>query len=297
MRLQNLDIDLLRAFMEVASTRSFTRAAERLNRVQSAVSSQIKRLEKIAGVRLFDRSRRTVTLTKEGEILLEYAERILRLNDAAFGDLGMGEQTERVRVGVADSVSHFITLALARFAKIHPKLQIDIHCERSWKVLELLNVGEIDLALVLQEMRNADRGLIRSERLVWAATADSEAPMQTPLPLAVFGPGCALRTVGISALDRTGRRWRPAYSSPCRDGLLVAVRAGLAVTIAAASTLEHGLVPVEANAGLPVLPDMAIVLERSKRRLAPAAAALADVIQETVNDARPVIPFPQAAAS
>jgi len=296
MRLQNLDIDLLRAFMEVAYTRSFTRAAERLNRVQSAVSNQIKRLEELAGVRLFDRSRRRVKLTKEGEILLEYAERILRLNDAAFADLGMDEPVERVRLGVADSASHFVTLALAQFAKSHPNVQIDIHCERSWKVLELLNRGEIDLALVLQELNNADDDLIRKERLVWAATDDSDAPAQTPLPLAVFGPGCALRTASISALDRIGRRWRAAYSSPCRDGLLVAVRAGLAVTIAGASTLEHGLVPVGGNAGLPDLPDMAIVLKRSKRRLAPAATALADVIHETVTDARPVIPFAQAAA-
>jgi len=296
MRLNNLEIDLLRAFTEVAYTRSFTRAAERLGRVQSAMSNQIKRLEELTGVRLLDRTRRSVTLTKEGEVLLEYAERILRLNDAALTDLGLGETSQRVRVGVADSVSHFMTMALANFAKTHPDVQIDIHCERSWKVVDLLDGGELDVVLALQEGGKPNDELVRRERLVWAAADGSDAPARSPLPLAVFGPGCALRTAGISALDRAERRWRAAYSSPCRDGLLVAVRAGLAVTIAAESTLELGLAPVASHYGLPPLPDMAVVLKLSKRTLSPAGAALANVIRETVRTAQPVLHFPQAVA-
>lgn len=295
MRLKNLEIDLLRTFAEVAYTRSFTRAAERLNRVQSAVSSQIKRLESLTGARLLDRTRRSVKLTKEGEILLEYAERILRLNDAALSDLGLDDVEEHVRVGVADSASHFITMALAKFAHRHPNVPVDIHCERSWKVIDALDAGDVDLALVLQELCKPNDELVRRDHLIWATAEGSDAPSQIPLPLAVFGPGCALRTAGLSALDRANRRWRAAYSSPCRDGLLVAVRAGLAVTIAAESTLEQGLVPVAPHYGLPELPDMTIAPKQSERTLSEAGRALADIIRDTVLETRPAMQYPRAA--
>lgn len=296
MRLKNLEIDLLRAFAEVAYTRSFTRAAKRLNRVQSAVSNQIKRLEELTGARLLDRTRRSVKLTKEGEVLLEYAERMLRLNDAAFADLGLGDVEERIRVGVADCASHFVTLALAKFARAHPKTRVDIRCERSWKILDAFDAGDIDLALVIQDPAKPNGEIERREPLVWATAEDSDAASQSPLPLAIFEPGCALRTVALSALDRVGRRWRAAYSSPCRDGLLVAVRAGLAVTIAPASTLEQGLVTVAPHYGLPELPSMAIVFKQSERALSQSGTALADIIHETLKETEPVLEFPRAVA-
>jgi DNA-binding transcriptional LysR family regulator len=124
----------------------------------------------------------------------------------------------------------------------------------------------------------------------------SDAASRNPLPLAIFAPGCPLRTMGISALDRSGRRWRTAYSSPCRDGLLVAVRSGLAVTIAPASTLEQGLVPVPAHYGLPELPDMTIALKRTKRTLSDAGAALAEVIRATLDETDRAPAFPEAVA-
>ena len=77
----NLDPDCLRAFVAVAETASFTAAAQRLLRSQSAVSLQIKRLEQQLGVRLLERTPRLVTLTGEGELVLDQARRLLALND------------------------------------------------------------------------------------------------------------------------------------------------------------------------------------------------------------------------
>ena len=82
-----LDPDLLKAFVAVADSRSFTRAATRLNRTQSAVSMQIKRLEDRLGVALFNRTKANVDLSPAGEGLLGYARRILTLNDEAVGKL------------------------------------------------------------------------------------------------------------------------------------------------------------------------------------------------------------------
>jgi DNA-binding transcriptional LysR family regulator len=80
-RMQCLDPDLLRAFVIIADTRSFTRAAERLLRTQPAISLQMKRLEEAVGRSLLKRNPRLVRLTPAGEVLLDYARRILALND------------------------------------------------------------------------------------------------------------------------------------------------------------------------------------------------------------------------
>ena len=104
----NLDIDLLRAFVAVAETGSFTRAAGHLGRVQSAVSMQVKRLEEIADSRLFDRSRRRVALSEDGEVLLGYARRMLSLNEAALTDLGQAAFEGRLRLGAADTAAYFL---------------------------------------------------------------------------------------------------------------------------------------------------------------------------------------------
>src|ERR1700742_491966 len=82
-----LDPELVQAFVAVADQRSFTRAAVMLNRTQSAVSMQIKRLEERLGVELFHRTKANVDLSASGEALLGYARRILSLNDEAVARL------------------------------------------------------------------------------------------------------------------------------------------------------------------------------------------------------------------
>ena len=106
----NLDPDLLRAFVAVADHRSFTRAAALLNRTQSAVSMQIKRLEDRLGVELFARTKANVDLSAAGEGLLGYARRILTLNDEAVGKLWERKIEGVVRLGVMDAVGVGVAL-------------------------------------------------------------------------------------------------------------------------------------------------------------------------------------------
>src|SRR5580658_5395658 len=97
-----LDLDLLKAFVAVADQSSFTRAASRLNRTQSAVSMQIKRLEDRLGVDLFHRTKSSVELSSAGEGFLGYARRILVLSDEAVGRLREHKIEGVVRLGVMD---------------------------------------------------------------------------------------------------------------------------------------------------------------------------------------------------
>src|SRR5690242_18832714 len=102
MRRPELEPSLLKAFVAVSETLSFTRAARALNRTQSAVSMQIKRLEDQLGVALFQRTKSHVALTAAGEGLVGYAKRILRLGDEAVGRLGDYRVEGRVRLGVME---------------------------------------------------------------------------------------------------------------------------------------------------------------------------------------------------
>ena len=146
----DLDIDLLRSFVAVAESKHFTRAAERLNRVQSAVSMQVKRLEAVVGAKLFDRTKRSVKLTDAGEQLWSYAQQMLRLQEEALSSFGKAALTGRVRLGATDTSMCYLPRILPRFAQVHPLTELEIRCDRSWEALDALDAGEVDLALVTQ---------------------------------------------------------------------------------------------------------------------------------------------------
>jgi len=257
---RSLDLEVLRAFVTVAETRSFTRAAERLNRGQSAVSMQMKRLEEVTGCRVLERTRRRVDLTPDGAHLLSYARRMLRLNDEALGALDRSARTGRVRVGVTDTSMVYTADILAAFAARCPLVQVEMSCGRSWEALDDLEAGRIDVALVTQPCGREAGRLLKREPLVWVASAGVETEVLDPLPLALFAPGCIYRDAVLERLDAAGRAHRMVYSSPNTLGLSAAVAAGIAVTAVPRSAVPAGLRVLGAEAGLPALPDLDLLL-------------------------------------
>lgn len=279
----DLEIDLLRAFVVVAENKSFTRAAEQLNCVQSAVSMQIRRLEAAVGARLFDRTRRRVALTSQGEQLLVYAHRMLQLNAEALSSFGKASVQGRVRLGVTDTSMVFLPPVLSRFAASYPLVELEIRCDRSWHSLSALEAGEIELALVTQSCGRSGGAVVRREPLVWAVAQGSAVDRQDPLPLALFGPGCVYREAALAVLDEVGRSWRHAYNSASRDGLDVAVAAGLAVTILPQSALTKDLRKLGPAQDFPALPAIEILLFGKTGQISAPIAALADAVALTLN--------------
>src|SRR3712207_8236418 len=111
-----LDIDQLRTFVAIADTGSFTRAAEIVHKTQSAVSMQMKRLEERIGKAIFERDGRLSKLTDEGERLLDYARRIVRLNAECIASFADNELGGRVRLGLPDDYAdRYLPEILARF--------------------------------------------------------------------------------------------------------------------------------------------------------------------------------------
>ena len=282
---RNLDIDLLRTLVAIAETGSFTAAADQVGRTQSAVSMQMKRLEEQIERPLFERDGRASALTPAGQDLLDYARRILRLQDAALSSLRQPEMEGAVRVGIPDDyVGVFMPPILARFARSHPRVQVDLRCETSDKLRDTLKAGEIDLAVVTCGALTDESLPLKKENVVWAAPRDHRVEDEPVLPLALFTAPCKVRESTIAAFDKMDRAHRIAYVSPSLMGLFAAVNAGLAITTIGRSALTPGMRTLTEAEGFPLLPDIALTLERTPRDRSAAVEALASHIVESFRD-------------
>lgn len=284
----DLDTALLRAFVTVADEHSFTRAAVRLHRTQAAVSMQIRRLEQALGARLFD-DRKKVELSAKGETLIGYARRILALNDEAAGMIREAGLTGRVTLGTPDDyATSFLPPILARFARSHPLVSVDVCCEPSIDLVKAVDEGRVDLALMTRLPDVAGGATVRHEPLVWAVGGDESVLEREPLPLALFPVGCLFRDLLTRHFAAEGRSWRVAYTSPSLAAIAAAVSAGLAATVLAASTVPDGLRVVGPEHGLPALPPIEIAVYHRPGEPAEATRRLRDYIVQTLANEQPV---------
>lgn len=279
----DLDPDLLKAFLAVAEHQSFTRAATMLNRTQSAVSVQIRRLEERLGTKLFDRTRAGVALTAAGNELHAYARRILALNAEAVGALRARKPEAVVRLGVMDDYGTIVVPPLlASFAKTHPLVQVEI--ETGLTATMPARLGEAyDLVIAMHPQGRGDGELLKREQPVWAAASSYQATARGPLPMALYPPGCLFRQWAAEALDAAGRPWRLAYVSRTLAAVESIAAAGLAVTVVKAGTLPPRLRALSVRDGLPPLPAADIRLHRA-RNLSRAGALLADHLQRGISE-------------
>ena len=284
-----LDTDTLRTFVAIAENGSFTRAAHQVFRTPSALSMQIKRLEETLGQSLFIREARRVSLTPEGEVLLGYGRRLLKLNEEAVGRFLAPSLEGSVRLGTPDDVgTRVLPQVLTRFARSHPAVQVNVHAGRSVDLLKRLDDGELDLALVTlgHSDLSAKRGeVVHTEPLVWAGRDGGVAVQRSPLPLSLANHGCAWREMALGALDKAEISYRVAYNSEHCAGQEAAMLADLAVAPFPASLVQPPLRVLGPENGLPALGDYQIALVR-RDGSGPAAEALAEQVVQTFRERR-----------
>lgn len=249
MRVPDLDLDLLRCFVAVAERGGFTAAGQALGLTQSAVSLKVRRLEEIALRRVFDRTSRTVALTRDGETLLAYARRILALNDEAVRRLVAPPVSGRLRLGVADHfVPQQLAPVLARFARTYPELRLEVEVGRSHELRAAMGKGELDLVLGKRRDGETEGRPIWTETIIWAGTRDWQRDEQKPLPLAMLPKGCMFRDRALAALARAGIAFEIVYTSASLLGVAAAAQAGFALTVLGRAGLPDGVVEIP---GLP----------------------------------------------
>lgn len=283
----DLDPDLLKAFLAVAEHRSFTRAADQLNRTQSAVSVQVRRLEQRLGTKLFQRNRSGVVPTAAGEELGAYAQRILALQAEAVGALRARKPEAVIRLGVMDDYGTIVVPPLlASFATSHPAMRVEI--ETGLTATMPARLGETyDLVIAMHPQGRGNGELLRREQAVWAASASCRATAEATLPVALYPPGCLFRQWAAEALDRAGRPWRLAFVSRTLAAVESIAAEGLAVTVVKAGILPPRLRPLGPHDGLPPLPAADIRLHRA-RGLSRPAALLADHLQRGISEPAPL---------
>jgi DNA-binding transcriptional LysR family regulator len=276
----NIDIDLLRTFVTIVETGSFTRAAEHLLRTQSTVSLQIKRLEEQVRCLVFERNARIVRLTPDGEILLGYARQMLRTNDELLARLIEPEIDGVVRLGTPeDFATTHLPVVLSRFARANPHVALEVTCDLTLNLLAQFEAGGFDVVLVKREPTAAPDGRsVWREPLVWAGSDISLLERSGPLPLIASPAPCVYRKRATQALDTIGRSWRIAYTSPSLAGAQAAVLAGLGIAAIPKAMVRPGMQILGPALGLPDLADTEIALLVSPAAASRAAQRLADHI-------------------
>ncbi|XQW88663.1 LysR family transcriptional regulator [Aeromonas veronii] len=225
-----LDPLLLRSFVAIIDTGSFTRAGERVHLTQSTISQQMRRLEQQIGCPLLDRSGRQVVATAEGEQLLGLARRILAL--LAQAEEQVSEGSISLSLGVPeDFAAGAITPVLAAFARDYPEVRLEVESGLSHHIWQRFAAGELDLALVKQVRGQGSPLASWREPLVWVDSRDWPAKGRDPLPLVAFPSEGLYRRQMTEALDGLGRRWRIAYVSASLASLQGAVSAGIGVSL------------------------------------------------------------------
>jgi DNA-binding transcriptional LysR family regulator len=146
-----MDFDQLATFVYVAKLKSFSRAGQKVFRSQSAVSAQIRQLEQAYHARLLDRSAKSVELTPAGEVLFEYAEKMLRLRDESVqfvADRGNVVQGP-VMFGANEATCLYLLPDIfAEFQRRFPLVHISIYRNFSHKILQRVEDGSIDVGIV-----------------------------------------------------------------------------------------------------------------------------------------------------
>ena len=280
-----LDIDQLRTFLAIADGGTFTRAAEAVHKTQSAVSMQMKKLEETVGRPLFERDGRSSRLTEDGERLVDYARRIVRLSAEALASFAEAELAGRVRLGVPDDYAdRYLPEILARFSHSNPRVEVTVVCEPTPNLVERIGTADLDLAIITHVDTHGPASVIRRERLLWVTSNRHTVHQTDPLPLALGRAFCSWRQAATLALDSIGRPHRVLYSSWNSTAVGAAVLAGLAVSVLPESGIRPGMRILGASDAFPALPSCKIALLRNRIEASPLADALAGHIVSSLDN-------------
>ena len=265
----SFDALTLECFMAVVDTGSFTRAAEKVGRTQSAISQQMAKLEMKIGKALFVRGKK-FTLTPDGEILLGYAQQIIKLHREAMDRFHEPELEGEVRFGLPeDFASVFLSDVLMEFSRLHPRILLNIECDLTLNLFQRFKKKEFDLVLVkMSRPEDFPNGIdVWSETLEWVGSRAffSQARGQ-PIPLVLSPRPCVYRSRAIKSIEKSKLTWRIVFSSHSFAGTIAAVKAGLGVTALPRNMVPDTLEIIRQTKGIPNLEDTHISLLKHHNR-------------------------------
>ena len=259
----SLDTVTLQCFLAVAETQSFTKAAARVGRTQSAISQQIAKLENLIEKQLITRGRE-LTLTPDGELFLSYAKRIYELHRESLDRFKTPELQGELRFGLPeDFASMMLSEVLVEFSRLHPRIMLNVECDLTLNLIERFHQEEFDLILIkTTEKKQISEGVnVWNEPVEWVGKKDLLPILneKSTIPLILSPTPCVYRGNVIESLNQHHLKWRLAFSSPSYAGKMAAVRAGLGITAIQRSMIPNYLDKLD-DYFLPSLKDIHVSL-------------------------------------
>jgi DNA-binding transcriptional LysR family regulator len=288
----------LTVFRAVAAQRSFRRAAEQLYLTQPAVTQQIKALEELVGLPLFDRSGREVTLTAAGAVLLRYTEESGALLEQAVVELASlkGEISGTLRIAASTTIAQYILPPmLGAFLRLHPAVRVELDSNNTESVADAVASGRATLGLV-EGPPHANQ--VRSEiwledELVllvppsheWAGQRSITLQQIAAAPLLMRERGSGTREVIETTLEASGLHARDlhiALELNSTEAILGCIESGIGVGFVSRSAIQRQL----AMGTLTIVPVAGLAIPRNLLLLTPtgpeptgAAAAMVELLR------------------
>ena len=248
------DPTLLRTFVSVAETLSFTASANLLGLSQPTVSQHIRKLETAAGRNLVSRDTREVCLSDNGDAMLGFARIILAAHDQATSYFTGSAMRGRLRFGSADDLAlTHLPQILRDFRQLYPHINLELTVNQSGALARRLLAGQLDLVFIKQEPDNAAGRLVRRDRLVWVGHRNLTLESEEPVPLIAYTAPSLSRTAAITALEAAGRTWRITCNVREINGVLAATRAGMGIAAFPQTLIPADLQQVAPSYSLPGL--------------------------------------------
>ena len=270
---------LLRTFLAVAETGSFTRAGQRLQLSQPTVSQHVRRLETQAGRILIDRDTRQVRLTDNGDAMAGFARSILAAHASAESYFSGKAMRGRLRFGAADDFTMTqLPRILRDFRALHPQLNLELTVGQSGALHRRLGAGQLDLIFIKQTPGAGEGTRVSTDQMVWMALDGIQLGPDEPVPLVSYQDPSMSRQMAIDALESAGRTWRITCNTREVNGVLSAVRAGLGVAVFPRTLIPGDLVKVSNRLGLPEIGDVDFTLIANPHSAADPVDALSSAI-------------------
>lgn len=279
----------LKVFRTVAEQLNFRKAAEHLFLTQPAVTLQIKALEKDLGVRLFDRAAGRISLTPQGLVLLDYANKLAALVAEAERELGTvdGSVSGELSLGVSTTIAQYVLpRLLGAFLDEHPHVQFSLHSGNTREIVQLLLGGKVSVGLIEGPAR--DRGVhteaFMEDELVLITSHDFEPDHLSrtqflELNLLMREQGSGSRRVVETALGNAGfklKSFKKVIDLDSTEAIKSAVEAGLGVGFvsrwAISNELELGSLKVAQVNGIRVTRHFTLISRIGPEPQGPAGA-------------------------
>ncbi len=259
---RGMDIELLKNFLILATTKNFTKAAEKVHLSQSALSLQLNKLESYVGRALLNRNNRTVTITPDGEELIAYAQTIIDTEAKMLAHFQETPLRGEVKIGTPEAfATTYLSTILADFIQIYPDIHISVSCDYTQNLIKGFESHEYDLVLIKETRLNPHKNSIKvwDESLSWVCKKSKNflPPSLQPIPLILSPDPCVYRERALNTLAKNNIPSRIVYTSPSLAGILAAVKAGLGLAILPTYLISSEL---KKDESLPQLEDAQISL-------------------------------------